>query len=167
MNPRGTKLLLLFVAAAVYLAVSSAVTGSSAYDPPQRGKKRAKPAGSRPVTNARDYSNFTHQVAAHKMACDSCHKFPSANWKEVRKGDEAFPDVTDYPQHASCLTCHREQFFRGAPPSICSVCHVQPSPRNSTRYAFPNPRSIFEATKRCETAVSEYRVYFPHETHLE
>src|SRR5262249_55590985 len=79
---------------------------------------------------------------------------------------EAFPDVTDYPQHASCLTCHREQFFRGAPPSICSVCHVQPSPRNSTRYAFPNPRSIFDATKRGETAVSEYRVYFPHEPHM-
>src|SRR5215831_10770700 len=60
-----------------------------------------------------NYANFSHQthVVGQKLACDSCHKFPSSNWKEVRKGDAAYADVTDFPEHASCLNCHRQQFF--------------------------------------------------------
>jgi hypothetical protein len=84
----------------------------------------------------------------------------------VRKGDDAFPDVTDYPQHASCLQCHRQQFFSGATPSICTGCHTEPSPRNSSRNPFPNPRETFDASKKGHAATfSEYRVYFPHDKH--
>jgi hypothetical protein len=113
----------------------------------------------------RRYSRFTHQVAKHKQACDSCHRFPSSNWKQVRKGEEAFPDVTDYPQHASCLQCHRQQFFSGAVPTICSVCHTSPSPSNSARYPFANPREAFDSSPKGKTAFSEYKVYFPHQKH--
>jgi hypothetical protein len=130
-------------------------------DTEQRSKVRPG-AQARPL---RDYSNFTHHVPQHQRACDACHNFPSANWKAVRKGDEAFPDVTDYPQHASCLKCHRQQFFAGATPTICRVCHVQPSPRNGARYPFPNPRVIFDASPKGRTESSEYGVYFPHEKH--
>src|SRR5437867_10017806 len=38
-----------------------------------------------------DYSHFSHRthVEKQKLNCDSCHKFPTKNWKEVRKGDAA------------------------------------------------------------------------------
>jgi hypothetical protein len=114
---------------------------------------------------ARKYSRFTHHVAKHKQSCDSCHKFPSSNWKQVRKGDDAFPDVTDYPQHASCLQCHRQQFFSGAVPTICGVCHSAPSPSNGARRPFANPREAFDASKKGLGVFSEYKVYFPHVKH--
>src|SRR6185436_17041146 len=44
-----------------------------------------------------DYTKFSHttHTVTQKLACDSCHKVPSRNWKEVRKGDAAFPDMAD------------------------------------------------------------------------
>jgi hypothetical protein len=113
------------------------------------------------------YSQFSHATAAHKISCDSCHKFPSANWNQVRKGDEAFPDITDYPRHESCLSCHRQQFFSGNPPQICSICHTNPSPNNPARHAFPNPREIFDATPKGMAAESVFAVSFPHDKHIE
>src|SRR5215204_2030050 len=51
----------------------------------------------RPRTNAK-FADFPHQAGQHRrLACSSCHKFPSANWKRVRKESDAFPDITDYP----------------------------------------------------------------------
>ena len=60
-----------------------------------------------------DYAKFSHQthVVAQKLECNSCHKVPAKNWRQVRTGDAAFPDVSDFPEHASCLDCHRQQFF--------------------------------------------------------
>ncbi len=110
------------------------------------------------------YSAFPHNK--HKLACSSCHKFPSANWKTVRKTD-AFPDVTDYPRHESCLNCHRRQFFGSPKPMICSICHTNPSPRNSTRHPFPNPREIFDLSAKGKTAVSDFTISFPHDKHIE
>ena len=113
------------------------------------------------------YSEFSHNMPQHKLECSSCHKFPTSNWKEVRKADEAFPDVTDYPQHASCLNCHRQQFFKGARPVICSICHTNPSPRDNSRHPFPNPREIFDASKKGEEATSDFNIYFPHDKHVD
>jgi c(7)-type cytochrome triheme protein len=107
-----------------------------------------------------DFSHSTH-VTKEKLACSSCHKFPTKNWKDVRKGDAAFPDVTDFPEHASCLNCHRQQFFaRERPgPKICSNCHVNATPIDSSRRPFP---SLGEAAK---DFVSDFRVAFPHDKH--
>jgi nitrate/TMAO reductase-like tetraheme cytochrome c subunit len=113
------------------------------------------------------YSEFSHNVPQHKLECSSCHTFPTRNWKEVRKSDEAFPDVTDYPQHASCLNCHRQQFFKGAQPLICSICHINPGPRDSSRHSFANPREIFDASKKGQEAVSDFNIYFPHDKHID
>jgi hypothetical protein len=101
------------------------------------------------------------------MECGKCHKFPSENWNKVRTGNEAFPDVTEYPQHESCLNCHRQQFFRGAKPMICSICHISPSPRDSRRHPFPNPREIFDISRKGVSAVSDFVVKFPHDKHIE
>ena len=113
------------------------------------------------------YSKFSHAVKAHQMECNSCHKFPSANWKSVRAGDEAFPDITDYPRHESCLNCHRQQFFRGNPPAICTICHTAPGPRNSARFPFPNPRELFDKTPKGQAAVTAFQIYFPHDKHID
>ena len=101
------------------------------------------------------------------MNCNACHKFPSENWQRVRSGKDAFPDLTEYPKHESCLNCHRQQFFKGARPAICSICHTNPSPRDSTRHAFPNPREIFDTTSKGKTAISDFAIAFPHDKHIE
>lgn len=109
-----------------------------------------------------DYAKFSHDThtVKEKLACASCHKFPTANWQTVRAGDAAFPDVTEFPEHATCLNCHRKQFFaRQRPaPAICSNCHVNATPKNTARFVFP---SLGE--KR--DFVSDFHVQFPHEKH--
>lgn len=118
-----------------------------------------------------DYTRFTHRTHSEgqKLACDACHKFPAANWKDVRKGDEAFPDITEYPEHQSCLRCHRAQFFaRERPaPAICAVCHVANSPRNTTRYPFPSLGAAFLNSPRGQNFTSDFAVFFPHDKHIE
>ncbi len=111
------------------------------------------------------YSEFPH--SQHKQTCSACHKFPSANWKTVRKSDDAFPDITDYPRHESCLSCHRKQFYSSATPVICSICHTNPSPRNSTRHPFPNPREIFDKSAKGKSAETDFAINFPHDKHIE
>lgn len=103
----------------------------------------------------------------NKLVCSSCHKFPSANWKRVRKSGEAFPDVTEYPKHESCLSCHRQQFFGTAKPTICAICHTNPSPSNSSRHPFPNPREIFDLSPKGKQATSDFEISFPHDKHIE
>lgn len=107
----------------------------------------------RPVTAAKpttDYSKFSHATEKHKGACISCHKVPTKNWKQVRD----FPDVADYPDHDACVSCHRRQFFRGASPQICTVCHLRSSPRDDKRFAFRNPSSPVQ-----------FAIEFPHDKH--
>ena len=140
----------------VFIAV--ALSGLSA-----KAQRRAQPRV--------DYSNFSHttHVTKQKLACDSCHKFPTPNWKEVRKGDSAFPDVAEFPEHASCLNCHHQQFFaRERPaPKICSNCHVAVTPRNTVRFLFPSLGDVTDASSPRGDRATEFAVHFPHETHLE
>ena len=119
------------------------------------------------TTNAR-FTQFPHNARQHsRLNCNACHKFPTANWKRVRKSGEAFPDVTDYPKHESCLSCHRQQFFGSAKPTICSICHINPSPRSATRHPFPNPREIFDLSPKGKQAISDFEISFPHDKHIE
>jgi len=113
------------------------------------------------------YTEFHHTTQAHRMDCGSCHKFPSANWQKVRDEKAAFPDITDYPKHDSCVRCHQQQFFRGRPPAICTNCHTNPGPRNSTRYPYPNPRELFDKSPKAVGHESEWIVAFPHDKHVD
>ena len=74
--------------------------------------------------------------------------------KYRRKIGPAFPDIKDYPDHDACVSCHRPQFFKGARPPICSVCHSKTSPRDEARFAFRNPASKLQFT-----------IEFPHDRH--
>jgi hypothetical protein len=135
----------------------------------RRQSRRRAPA--QPQKPRVDYAKFSHRthVEQQKLGCESCHKFPSKNWKEVRKGDDAFQDVTDFPEHAACLECHRTQFFaRERPaPIICSNCHVAVTPRNTVRYPFPSLGEPFLASKQGQNFVSEFKVAFPHDKHVD
>ncbi|HZS45053.1 MAG TPA: cytochrome c3 family protein, partial [Blastocatellia bacterium] len=117
------------------------------------------------ATRRTDYTLFPHREAAHRKDCSVCHKFPSANWKEVRKADEAFPDQTDFPQHQACIGCHQTQFFQGKKPEICSNCHVNPSPKDSTRFPFPSLGEKFDESEKGRREFPQFTVGFPHEKH--
>lgn len=97
-----------------------------------------------------DYSQFSHATQKHQAACSTCHKPPTRDWTKV----SSFPDIADYPDHDACVSCHRPQFFRGARPPICSVCHSKTSPRDDVRYAFRNPASKLQ-----------FNIEFPHDKH--
>ncbi len=130
----------------------------------QTRKRAARPRAPSPP---KKYSAFPHDAKAHQLECASCHKFPSPNWNTVRTGDAAFPDITDYPKHESCLSCHKQQFYRGATPVICSICHTNPSPRDSSRHPFPNPREVFDASPKGKQAASDFQISFPHDKHID
>ena len=96
--------------------------------------------------NARDYSRFSHASEGHlRRDCASCHRI--ATFER--------PDLTDFPDHPSCIECHRRQFFAGARPSICSNCHTVVAPRGGARFAFPKPG-----------AAGQFADVFPHANHV-
>ena len=103
-----------------------------------------------PALGAVDYSKFSHSTPKHKGSCDTCHKAPTRNWTKT----SAYPDVADYPNHEACVSCHRAQFFKGARPQICSVCHLKTSPRDNARYDFRKPPSNLQ-----------FVIEFPHGRH--
>lgn len=139
--------------------------------PTPHGKKTKKvqKKAAEPSENNSKYAKFTHEthVAQMELDCAACHKFPTANFDKVRSKDAAFPDVTDYPKHETCLDCHREQFFSGKPPAICSNCHLNPSPTDSSRHPFANPRELFDVSPKGKNSVSAFEVAFPHDKHID
>ena len=154
----------------LFLSCPFLISTASGTLEPQRSRRPAKRqrAPQRPKI---DYSQFSHttHVEKQKLACDSCHKFPTKNWKELRKGDAAFPDVGDFPEHAACLNCHRPQFFaRERPaPVICSNCHIAVTPRDTARWLFPSLGDLSDPKLKRRDAPSEFGVGFPHDKHLD
>ncbi|MBV9957983.1 MAG: hypothetical protein JO360_06150 [Acidobacteria bacterium] len=152
------RLVIVLVFAALwtagYLFPRVALNASGESAPQVKQKKRPARRSGQTATGARaakDYSSFSHRSAKHRsLACDSCHTAPTANWLKA----SAFPDVADYPGHASCVGCHRTEFFKGARPNICSICHTKVSPRDGARFAFDKPG-----------APSQFNAVFPHDKH--
>lgn len=167
-QPAGRTVLLITVLFIAIHFLTSSVDAATSL-PQRRGQSKASKAkAQKRRPNPSQFSHQTHFVQ-QKLPCESCHKFPSKNWKEVRQGDEAFPDVTEYPEHQSCLDCHREQFFaRERPvPRICSHCHAKATPRDTSRYPFPNLGDKFLSSAKAKEFVSDFRVSFPHDKHLD
>ena len=164
MKRRTLTLTLLLLTSATAGFVRARPGASAAAEPQAR---RARTRQRRPPAPPRvDYTSFSHTTAAHRRdSCDSCHQSPSDNWAQVRSRDSAFPDITDYPEHASCINCHRQQFFVGARPAICSVCHTAVSPRADARYPFANPAAVFVRSGRAKTSPTEFALIFPHDVH--
>jgi hypothetical protein len=165
MKHRTLTLVLLLLATAAGVVCVCEASSAAAEPQRRRGTTRRRPPA-RAQRPRVDYTKFTHSTPAHrKDSCDSCHRSPSANWAQVRDASTAFPDITDYPEHASCLGCHRQQFFRGARPAICTVCHTVISPRSGARHPFANPPAPFARSPKARTRPSEFALNFPHDIH--
>ncbi len=158
-------ILLLFLCSGLGILLNSNLFVRTAGSAPPESKDEISTEETKRSTVS-DYSKFSHSVPQHKRQCSACHVFPSKNWESVRNPDEAIPDITDYPKHNSCLNCHRRQFFSGPRPVICRTCHTNPSPRNSSRHPFPNPRELFDASEKGKRSFSRFDIYFPHEMHV-
>jgi hypothetical protein len=65
------------------------------------------------------------------------------------------------------VSCHRAQFFSGDKPAICSICHTNPSPEDSSRHPFANPRELYDASPKGKTARSSFQISFPHDKHID
>ena len=167
------KVLMLSVVALAAVVLSLVVASPTAQAVPQkRSSQRRRTRKPRtPPKPKIDYANFSHttHVVTQKLACNSCHKVPSKNWNVVRKGDAAFQDVADFPEHSSCLTCHRTQFFaRERPaPTICSNCHIAVTPRDTARWLFPSLGDITDPKLKRREIVSEFGVGVPHDKHID
>ena len=135
---------------------------------PHRSRTQKPKAPAQPKVDYTKFSHTTH-VVNQKLACNSCHKVPSKNWNLMRKGDAAFPDVADFPEHSSCLSCHKEQFFaRERPaPSICSNCHIAVTPKDTARWLFPSLGDLTDPKLKRREFVSEFAVGFPHDKHID
>ena len=161
-------LLILPAPRSILMASINRNMASAAAAEGQTSQKRVRNIRAKPRV---DYSSFSHRthVEKQKLSCDSCHKFPTKNWKDVRKADIAFADVAEFPEHSACLSCHRQQFFaRERPaPLICSNCHVNVSPRNTARFLFPSLGDVSDPTRKRRDFVSEFAVNFPHDKHMD
>jgi len=128
--------------------------------------RRTSPARSSQTSSgpALKYSVFLHSSARHKgLACNACHKIPTT-WRAGRD----FPDTADFPDHNSCVRCHRRQFFTrqafvGSGPSICTVCHLRAAPREDARFAFGKPNNSQQTLKAKEER--QFTIEFPHDKH--
>lgn len=123
-------------------AGEAAAQGSANSSSQQQTRRRRRAPAARPRV---DYSNFSHATKGHFENCSSCHLIPSFQQ----------PDITDYPDHPACINCHRQQFFRGARPVICSNCHTVTTPRSEARFKFPK-----------EQEASQFTDIFPHASHI-
>jgi hypothetical protein len=163
-------LLLLATAAFVCPRFATSAAGEKAGGPAPLRQRRAPAPARAPATTTQQQaptgnnSKFTHDIPQHQKGCDTCHTIPSDNWQQARAKDEAFPDITDYPEHASCLECHRKQFFSGARPAICAVCHTVVSPRSGERFKFENPPEAFAKSPKASRR-TEFAINFPHDRH--
>lgn len=146
------------------LAISFCITAIAA-------QTRRRPRPARPQTqtqaprgSAAKYSAFLHSSDKHKsLACNACHKIPTAG-----NAKRDFPDVADFPDHDACVRCHRQQFFTrqamaGTGPSICTVCHVRAAPREDARFAFGAPNLAKLPMKQKQEW--QFTIEFPHDKH--
>jgi len=146
----------------IAVAAVTTITGAQTrrrQQPPQPSPQQQAPRGS-----AAKYSAFFHASEKHKgLACDDCHKIPTA-WNAKRE----FPDVADFPDHNACVRCHRQQFFTGQAfsgtgPTICTVCHLRAAPREDARFAFGKPNAANQTAKPKDER--QFTIEFPHDKH--
>lgn len=151
-------IIMLFTALATVWCIHPRVSLKAANQSSQQTQRKKQSKRTTGTSNSgnrarpsRDYSQFSHRSDKHKsLTCDACHKAPTYNWPAA----SGFPDVADYPEHDACARCHRTEFFRGALPVICSICHTKVSPRGKQRFAFGKPNQS-----------SQFSTIFPHDLH--
>ena len=164
---RIVALMILFLLIALLFLYPHASSNAAALQgrrPQTQGGRRRRPPQPQPQTGrggGRNYSRFrheSHRPPVAKLDCNDCHAIPSAAAPD-RVTAATKPAADGYPYHDSCVQCHRQQFFIGAAPSICTVCHTRSSPRLTARDMRPFPR------QSDQTVAREFPGYFPHSLH--
>lgn len=157
---RRLAALVVFFVFALAAFVSPRTSSLATSGEPQQQKRRRTPQRSgrtRTTTQptrsrGTNYSRFAHDLnhvkydPNHRANCSDCHTLASPLQY----------DIKDYPDHPSCVNCHRQQFFTGARPAICTVCHKASSPRDSSRFDFPKLNTDVRR---------EFPGHFPHALH--
>jgi hypothetical protein len=146
-------------------------TSSTAVEPLQQGRRRSSQNRRRTTTRpqpqamsrrgARNYSRFKHEdhrQPVAKLDCADCHTIPLPSAPD-QIAAATKPSIDGYPYHDSCVRCHRQQFFKGASPAICTVCHTRATPRLTARDMHPFPKQDEQQIAR------EFPGYFPHSLH--
>lgn len=167
-----TLTILSAAALALFVIPRLAPAASASGVEPQRrrarqGARQGRQPRRAPTRGQRyNFGEFTHRSPRHAaLGCAECHTVPTGNWTGARERGEVFPDVTDYPDHPACIRCHQQQFFSGARPVICTICHTNVSPRDGTRFPFQNPHEEFKAAKIRKKDNHEFSIKFPHDKH--
>jgi Class III cytochrome C family len=145
---------------------STAIEPQQRRSPQQQNRRRRPPAspsqtGKRGVAAARNYSRFKHadhRQPVAKLDCADCHTIPSPAAPDTIAAATK-PNLDGYPYHDSCVRCHRQQFFKGAAPPICTVCHTRATPRLTAREMHKFPKQGEDKIAR------EFPGYFPHSLH--
>ncbi len=127
---------------------------SSTTEPQQRRRQVQRPNARRRQTArraVRPYNEYRHDIPAHINNCANCHTTNSLRNVAARDLINRLA-VNEFPDHDACISCHRTQFFTGARPQICTVCHTVVSPRSGARFEFPKSNG-------------EFSTVFPHDVH--
>ena len=173
-EPFNRQLQRSLIALAIFSAFTALLffcthTSSTAIEPQQRrtqpqqqGRRRRGATQARtPARAARNYSRFlhaSHRPPVAKLDCKNCHTIASPAAPDLIAA-ATMPSAKGYPYHDSCVGCHRQQFFRGASPPICTICHTRSSPRLTRREMHAFPKQSEQVMAR------EFPGYFPHELH--
>lgn len=113
----------------------------------------------RPRLNAASFKHEHHRLPTAKLICSDCHTIAEKTAPDVIAAATKIT-IKGYPYHDSCLGCHRQKpplFFRGATPTICTVCHTRSSPRLTARDMSPFPKQNEQAREL------EFPGYYPHD----
>lgn len=123
-------------------------------------RSRTQPRSSDTRTSS-SFSHEHHRLTKRKLDCLDCHNVDSRETRDaVVTAGKAIVSKA-YPYHDKCLGCHRTtppELFRGATPSICTVCHTRSSPRltKTDLNAFPK--------QSAEMILGDLSIKFKHES---
>lgn len=160
----GRSLIALAVLAAValiaffsrYVSSNQVVAAQTRRQQPKTRPKAGTPKR-KPVASS--FKHESHRAPKTKLLCSNCHTIPARETPdEIAAATKS--TIRGFPYHDSCLECHRRtlpQFFSGAAPTICTVCHTRSSPRLSAR-------DVSKFPKQGEEVIEvEFPGYYPHD----
>ena len=164
---RLAALVVVCLVAAIFFSDRHAASSTAVAAPtPAQKKRRPKPKSAtqtqiRTATVFTEFKHESHREPRAKLSCSNCHTVPAREAPdEIAAATKSA--IRGFPYHDSCLECHRRippQFFSGAAPAVCNVCHTRSSPRLTARDVYPQfPRQI-------DFARRQFPGYFPHEKH--
>ncbi len=148
------------VAAFVFYPRASSVVGAQV----RRQQRRTRPqtqteaeGRSKTAPGGASFKHEDHRLPKAKRNCSDCHTIPSLDAPDTVAAATK-TTIKGYPYHDSCLECHRTtapQFFRGATPTICTVCHTRSSAHLTKEDMNPFPM-------KSETSAPEFSTYYSH-----